>query len=59
MKSALLLAAAGLLGTTQAGGVHSLKLKKVPLAKQLVRHLRHSLISMLLFGASCIDPVGR
>lgn len=35
MKSALLLAAAGLLGTTQAGGVHSLKLKKVPLAKQL------------------------
>ncbi|CAK7208955.1 aspartic proteinase precursor [Sporothrix curviconia] len=35
MKGALVMAAAGLLGTAQAGGVHSLKLKKVPLAKQL------------------------
>lgn len=35
MKGALLLAAAGLLGSAQADGVHSLKLKKIPLAKQL------------------------
>ncbi|CAK7244484.1 MAG: aspartic proteinase precursor [Sporothrix thermara] len=35
MKGALVMAAAGLLGTAQASGVHSLKLKKVPLAKQL------------------------
>ena len=38
MKSALLTAAV-LLGSAQAG-VHKLKLKKVPLADQLVRPLR-------------------
>ncbi len=43
MKGAAVIAAAGLLGSAQAGGVHSLKLKKIPLAKQLVGSL------------SCID----
>ncbi len=37
MKGALLTAAV-LLGSAQAGGVHKLKLKKVPLAEQMVRH---------------------
>ncbi len=36
MKGALLTAAV-LLGSAQAGGVHKLKLKKVPLAEQMVR----------------------
>ncbi|EFX00865.1 aspartic endopeptidase pep2 [Grosmannia clavigera kw1407] len=35
MKGALVLAAAGLLGSAQASGIQKLKLKKVPLAKQL------------------------
>jgi len=38
MKGALLTAAL-LLGSTQAAGVHKMKLKKIPLAEQLVsRH---------------------
>lgn len=37
MKSAMLLAAGAMLGSAQAG-VHKMKLKKVPLAEQLVRH---------------------
>lgn len=36
MKSSMLLAAGALLGSAQAG-VHKMKLKKVPLAEQLVR----------------------
>jgi saccharopepsin len=36
MKGALLGAAAVLLGSAQAGGVHKMKLKKIPLAEQLV-----------------------
>ena len=49
MKGALVMAAAGLLGTAQASGVHSLKLKKVPLAKQLVRtHLPDARFSCFL-----------
>lgn len=36
MKGALL-SAAVLLGSAQAGGVHKMKLQKVPLSEQLVR----------------------
>lgn len=36
MKGALLTAAV-LLGSAQAGGIHKMKLKKIPLAEQLVR----------------------
>ena len=46
MKSAVAVAATALLGTASAA-VHSMKLKKVPLAEQLVRHFHLTTILLL------------